>query len=118
MKQGTQEWLDARLGWTTGSRIVDIMPGVKGKYLASRKNYMAEKVIEILTDQSPEHFTSEAMQWGTDTEPLARSAYEAVTGNFVNEDGSTNLEEVKKAWTPKNLQWLTSQENLSKGGKY
>ena len=87
MKQGTTEWLTARLGWTTGSRIVDIMPGVKGKYLASRKNYMAEKVIEILTDESPEHFTSEAMQWGTDTEPLARSAYEAITGNFVDEDG-------------------------------
>ena len=87
MKQGTREWLDARLGWTTGSRIVDIMPGVKGKYLASRKNYMAEKVIEILTNQSPEHFTSESMQWGTDTEPLARSAYEAITGNFVDEDG-------------------------------
>ena len=87
MEQGTREWLDARLGWTTGSRIVDIMPGVKGKYLASRKNYMAEKVIEILTNQSPEHFTSEAMQWGTDNEPFARAAYEAVTGNFVNEDG-------------------------------
>ena len=87
MTQGTDEWLKARLGWTTGSRIVDIMPGVKGKYLASRKNYMAEKVIEILTDESPEHFVSEAMQWGTDTEPLARSAYEAITGNFVDEDG-------------------------------
>lgn len=87
MKQGTQEWLDARLGWTTGSRIVEIVKGTRGSYLASRKNYMAEKVIEILTDQSPEHFVSEAMQWGTDNEPLARSAYEAITGNFVDEDG-------------------------------
>ena len=85
--QGTQEWLDASLGCVTGSRLVDIMPGVKGKYLASRKNYMAEKVIEILTNQSIEHFVSEAMQWGTDNEPLARSAYELSTGNLVIERG-------------------------------
>ena len=37
---------------------------------------------------------------------------------FINEDGSTNLEEVKKALTPENLQWLKVQENLSKNGKW
>ena len=37
--------------------------------------------------------------------------------NFVNEDGSTNLEEVKKAWLPSNLQWLTAEENMKKGSK-
>ena len=30
----------------------------------------------------------------------------------------TNPEEIKKAFAPKNHQWLTIQENLSKGGKY
>ena len=38
--------------------------------------------------------------------------------NFVNEDGSTNLEEIKIAFAPENHQWLTIQENLSKGGRY
>jgi len=37
---------------------------------------------------------------------------------FIKEDGSTNLEEVEKAFAPENHQWLTVQENLSKGGKY
>ncbi len=37
--------------------------------------------------------------------------------NFINEDGSTNLEEVKKAFSPENLQWLTIHENLVKSGK-
>jgi hypothetical protein len=37
--------------------------------------------------------------------------------NFVNPDGSTNLEEVKKAFAPENHQWLTIEENLKKGGK-
>ncbi len=33
------------------------------------------------------------------------------TFNFVNKDGSTNLEEVKKAFTPKNHQLLTIEEH-------
>ncbi len=36
---------------------------------------------------------------------------------FVCNNGSTNLEEIKKAFTPSNLQWLTIKENLEKGGK-
>ena len=38
--------------------------------------------------------------------------------NFIKEDGSTNLEEVKLAFSPENLQWLTIKENLFKGRKY
>jgi 16S rRNA G966 N2-methylase RsmD len=34
--------------------------------------------------------------------------------NFINEDGSTNLEEIKKAFAPENHQWLSAEENLSK----
>jgi hypothetical protein len=37
---------------------------------------------------------------------------------FVNEDGTQNLEDIKKAFAPDNLQWLTVQENLRKSGKY
>ena len=38
--------------------------------------------------------------------------------NFINEDSSTNLEEVKKAFLPSNHQWLTVKENQKKGGKW
>lgn len=37
--------------------------------------------------------------------------------SFVNEDGSTNLEEIKKAFAPENHQWLTIEENLKKGSR-
>jgi len=37
---------------------------------------------------------------------------------FIKEDGSTDLEQVKKAFSPENHQWLTAHENMSKGGKY
>ncbi len=38
--------------------------------------------------------------------------------NFINEDGSQNLEEIRKAFAPENHQWLTAHENLSKRGRY
>ena len=38
--------------------------------------------------------------------------------NFINEDGSQNLEEIRIAFAPENHQWLTIQENLIKGGRY
>lgn len=87
MEQYSQEWWDARNGKVTASAVVGICKGKKGAYLASRKNYMADKIIEILTGQPPEGFTSTAMQWGTDTEPLARAVYEGETGNMVTECG-------------------------------
>jgi len=37
---------------------------------------------------------------------------------FINEDGSINLEEIKKAFAPKNHQWLLAEENLKKGNYY
>lgn len=37
--------------------------------------------------------------------------------SLINEDGSTNLEEVKKAFAPENHQWLLAQENFRKGGR-
>lgn len=86
MIQGTDEWFRARLGNVTPSRLIDIMPGPRG-YRASRNNYIAEKVCERLTGEIPESFTSKAMEWGTNTEPLARAAYEAHTGVMVTEVG-------------------------------
>jgi len=89
-EQRTDTWFQARIGRVTASRVVDICRGKKGSYLASRKNYMSEKVIEILTGQTPEGFTSKAMEWGTETEPKARAVYEAETGNIVTEVGFIN----------------------------
>lgn len=86
-KQGSDGWRAYKCGKVSASRIIDIMPGTKGNYLASRKNYMAELICEILTGQSGANFVSPAMARGTETEALARSAYEAITGNMVDEIG-------------------------------
>ena len=85
MIQGSDEWKIAKLGIPGSSRVVEICKSAKGSYLASRKNYLAEKVCEILTGTWEENFTSVPMIRGTETEPFARSAYEAIKGVMVEE---------------------------------
>lgn len=87
MQQHSEEWFAARLGRVTGSRVADVMAKTKAGYSASRANYMAELICERLTGQQAERFTNAAMQWGTDTEPRARAAYEFLTDNPVIETG-------------------------------
>lgn len=88
MIQGSEEWFAARLGIPTASKFSDIMAnGRSGQPSASRKNYLAELVVERLTGQRTEGFTNAAMQWGTETEPFAVEAYEAFTGELTRECG-------------------------------
>lgn len=84
MEQKTEEWFAARLGKVTASRIKDVLAG---KTTAARRNYMAQLVIERMTQHKPDAFTNAAMQWGTDQEPFARAAYEARNGVLVDETG-------------------------------
>lgn len=53
----------------------DLIARTKIGFAASRASYMAELIAERLTGVPAEHYTNAAMQWGTDTEPLARAAY-------------------------------------------
>jgi putative phage-type endonuclease len=78
--QGTQEWHRLRLGKVTASRIKDVMATIKSGEAATRKNYRAQLVAERLSGYPTESFTSSAMQWGTEHEPIARGHYEVVTG--------------------------------------
>lgn len=85
IEQGTVEWHMQRLGKVTASRIADVLSKGKSGESASRKNYRTELLVQRLTGQPGESFTSSAMEWGTATEPLARIAYEATMGAFVNQ---------------------------------
>jgi putative phage-type endonuclease len=87
MDQRTPEWFAARTGKVTASRIADVMARTKTGWSASRANYAAQLVVELLTGQREESFTNAAMQWGTDTEPFARDAYSALVGELVEEVG-------------------------------
>jgi putative phage-type endonuclease len=85
-EQGSNEWLLERLGHVTGSRVSDALAK---KGTATRDNYLWQLVAERLTGQVQESFTNAAMIRGTEQEPIARAAYEAHTGNFVDQTGFT-----------------------------
>jgi putative phage-type endonuclease len=87
MEQRTEEWFAARLGKVTASRVADIIAKTKSGYSTSRANYMAELVCERLTGSKGDSYQNAAMAWGTNTEPMARAAYESRTGELVEEIG-------------------------------
>lgn len=74
--QGSDEWKQIRLGKVTASRVADIVAKTKSGYSTSRANYAAQLICERLTGIPTDGFTNDAMRWGTETEPQARSAYE------------------------------------------
>ena len=85
MPQGSPEWLAARAGKVTASRINDVMAA---KTTAAYRDYRAQIVAEILTGQPQESgFTNAAMQWGTEQEKFARAEYELACDWTVNEVG-------------------------------
>jgi len=90
MEQQSNEWFTARLGKVTASRVADVIAKTKTGYSASRDNYMAQLICERLTGQKGESFTNAAMEHGTQTEPLARSAYENARSLLVKEVGFIN----------------------------
>lgn len=102
--QRTEEWYQARLGKATASRFKDIIGKTKaGSYAAARKNYRAELLIERLTGRSSERFTSAAMEWGTETEELARLRYSLRTHNQAKLVGFLQHDELQAGASPDGL---------------
>lgn len=87
MEQGSSEWFEARRGKVTASRVADVIAKTKSGWGASRGNYEAQLIAEILTGQVADSFSNSAMEWGTETEPQARAAYEFANDLTVDEIG-------------------------------
>lgn len=85
--QGSPEWHSVRCGKVTASRVADVIAKTKTGYSASRANYAAQLITERLTGVQAEGYTNAAMQWGTETEPEARAAYEFNRAESVTEVG-------------------------------
>lgn len=88
--QGTAAWLQERVGRITASRMCDVMAKPKRgrtEELACRRDYRTELLCERLTLSAAEHHVSRDMDWGTDQEPFARSAYEVMADSMVDEAG-------------------------------
>ena len=85
IEQGTPEWHQLPLGKVTASRVADILATTRTGPSASRQNYLIELALQRSTGTIEPSYTNAAMEWGTQTEPQARAAYEVETGNFVDQ---------------------------------
>ena len=62
--QGSQAWLESRMGKVTASALSNVM---MAKTAAGYQNYMAQLICERLTGEPVETFKSAAMEHGTET---------------------------------------------------
>jgi len=90
--QGSDEWLQIRLGKITGSMVHNIMSnGRGGKPSAMTHSYMMQLIADKLTGKPPEQFKSKEMLWGNECEGAARERYKFESGNDVDEIGFYEL---------------------------
>jgi putative phage-type endonuclease len=86
--QGAPEWRAARCGKITASGVGDVMAkGRGGAPSASRANYIARLVVERLTGEPAETYSSAAMERGVEVESEAREAYAFHSGVEVVQSG-------------------------------
>jgi putative phage-type endonuclease len=85
--QGSEAWLAERAGHCTASRAADVLAKIKTGEADTRRKYRIQLVTERFTGIPAQGFQNAAMVWGTQTEPFAREAYEAETGELVQQVG-------------------------------
>jgi hypothetical protein len=71
------------------------MPGQRGEYRASRQ-IIWQSLSVILTEFRQTTYNSSNGK-GTETEPMARAAYEAITGSMVQQVGFVDHEQIADA---------------------
>jgi putative phage-type endonuclease len=87
-EQGSGEWLAARCGLITASRLNDVMGYTKkGDETQKRADYRIELVSERLSGLATEKYVTFVMKEGTRLEPEARTEYELATDVMCDEVG-------------------------------
>lgn len=94
-EQGSEEWLAARLGIPTGTGFKNIVR-ISGDRSATYIKYLAELVEESILGLPDSRYKSDYMERGNQLEPLARGAYEFLTGNKVQQVGGVYLDEKRE----------------------
>jgi len=96
--QRSPEWIKARVGMITSSRIAAVCSFNKdGRESAKRKNMKLEVAQELITRRAVEHYVTPAMEFGLENEALARAEYDIRTGNDVQLIGLVFHPELKWA---------------------
>jgi len=109
IQQNTPEWLIERIGSVTASRVKDATAVLKsGKESAARASYKLELLSEIITGRAVEHYVSQAMDFGTENEPLARGAYEINQGVEVERIGYIRHPSIPRSGASPTDWWATT----------
>ena len=103
LEQRSDEWFKIRCGKVTASRVSDVIAKTKSGWGASRANYMAQLIAERLTGEVADSYTNSAMQWGTDHEDEARTAYEFYENEGVQEIGFVKHQKLESGASPDGL---------------
>lgn len=86
--QGSDDWLEVRRGRITGSMFkVARDKTAKGAPTAKAMLYARDTARERCGGRAAEVYVNAAMRFGSEQEPLARLAYEDVTGHLVEQVG-------------------------------
>lgn len=88
VQQGTQEWLNLRMGKITGTRLKELMA-------KDNLGLIDEMIAEINTGKIEPMFENFAMKQGTEREPFAREHYQRISGNSVTEVGFITSDEME-----------------------
>lgn len=98
--QGSPEWLLARAGLATASEFSSVLAKGQGKM---RLAYLRRVAAERLTGKPTETYKNAHTDRGTELEPFAREQYEIKTGNFVEQIGLIQHDELLTACSPDGL---------------
>lgn len=85
-EQGSQEWLESRLGRPTASNFGKLITST-GKPSSSADAYINELIAQRITGELPEFYTNAAMERGNELEPAAKTLYELMHDVEVIEVG-------------------------------
>jgi YqaJ-like viral recombinase domain len=87
-EQGSDEWIAARRGAITGSRIREARDKLKGGQMSKAAIAYAQDVARERCGGIPAPvYVNAAMRTGTEQEPVARMQYESETGYLIEEVG-------------------------------
>lgn len=87
-EQGSESWLESRIGVLTGTRIKKIITEKKLGLSSVHKDMIYRLIDENITGLSSEkQISTPEIERGNILEPLARKAYEKETGNKISETG-------------------------------
>jgi hypothetical protein len=99
VQQGTDEWLQARLGVLTASNFSKFITG-GGKPSAQAEGEINKLIAERITGQRADIFTTPWMERGTELEPKARELFEFMTNHSVNQVGLILMDDYQIGCSP------------------